>query len=103
MYKKVVFTLLIQFICISVALCQLEPYGLEGQRVTSLSLFPDWYSVREHALCAGTDSGGVYVREITSENSLWLNVGLREKKITALYVHHSGVGPMDFDTIIAGV
>jgi hypothetical protein len=96
-------TFLFNFMVIRVGVAQLEPYGLEGQNVTSLSLFPDWYSEWEHAVCAGTDSSGVYVRETSLPGSQWENLGLKGKRITAVHVHHRGVGPMDFDTIIAGV
>lgn len=103
MSPVIVATCLTGLLPFSTALCQLEPFGLEGEHVTSLSLFSKWGSRWESAVCAGTDSSGVFVRETASPGSRWVNLGLEEKRVTALHVHHSGVGPMDFDTIIAGV
>jgi hypothetical protein len=76
---------------------------LEGKKVTSLSLSSQNYHTRQYFLCAGTDTGGVHVRELDVPDSQWENTGFDDKWIASVHVHHWGVGPGDWATIFVGI
>jgi hypothetical protein len=80
----------------------LEPFGLEEKKVTSLSLSPRIFYTRNHFLCAGTEFGGVHVRELDDPDSQWVNMGFDDKWIASVHVHHWCVGPADWATIVVG-
>ena len=82
---------------------QLEPFGLEGKKVTSLAISSQIFYGRDYFLCAGTDSGGVHVRELDTPDSQWVNMGFDDKWIASVHVHHWGVGPGDWATIVVGI
>lgn len=81
---------------------QLEPFGLDGKTITAVSLFPSDFNSQINYLCAGTDSGGVFLRSLASADSPWVNYGLSDKNITTVYVYLWGAGPVDFFTLFAG-
>ncbi len=85
-----------------VSFAQLEPYGLAGEEITALAIYPRILSSRVY-LCAGTNSAGVFARYVDSPDSQWVNIGLAGKKITALFVQNWGVGPAIINTLYAGV
>ena len=87
----------------SISWAQLESFGLEDKKVISLSLSPRNYYVRDYFLCAGTDSGGVHVRELDDSDSQWVDMGLGDKWISSVHIHHWGVGPGDWATIFVGI
>lgn len=82
---------------------QPEPFGLPGETVTAVALFPSELAPWDNYLVAGTDSDGVFIRNLISPDSNWVNFGLLGKKITALHVYHWGVGPAEINSIFAGI
>ena len=102
----------LRFVCELAILCaasavwsqRLEPFGLQGMHVTTLAVSPAAASINwNHRLFAGTDSLGVFVRDLSEPDSTWSSTGLRGKRISALYVYHFGVGPAEFNRPFAGV
>lgn len=81
---------------------RLESFGLEGVRVTALRFSPQFGPSR-YNLYATTDGNGVYRHDPTRSDSLWLRLGLYDKKITALDIQEWGVGPAIFHTPVVGV
>jgi hypothetical protein len=81
---------------------QLEPFGLEGKEVTSLSISSRDYYIGNYLICAGTDSGGVHVRELDAPDSQWVNMGFEDKWIASVHIHHWGFGPIERTTIAVG-
>ncbi|MGH7457118.1 MAG: hypothetical protein ACRENG_37555, partial [bacterium] len=81
---------------------RLEPFGLQGERVTALRFSPQFGPSR-YNLYATTDGNGVYRHDPTRSDSLWLRLGLYGKKITALDIQVWGVGPAIFHTPVVGV
>jgi hypothetical protein len=83
---------------------RLELFGLPGVDVTTLAISPMDYSITWKAhLFAGTDSLGVFVRDLSQPDSRWSFAGLRGKKITAVYLYHTGAGAGEFNLPFAGV
>ncbi len=81
---------------------QLDSFGLPDERINAVALFPQTFPLQNY-LCAGSDSGGIFVRNLDTTNAVWINRGMVGKKITALHVYHWGAGPGEFNTIFAGV
>jgi len=81
---------------------QLDPYGLAGEKITALAIYPRPLSHQVY-LCAATDLAGVFARYVDSPDSHWVNIGLVGKRITALYVQNWGVGPAIINTLYAGL
>ncbi|HEX9974489.1 MAG TPA: hypothetical protein VGD14_20645 [bacterium] len=65
----------------SVIAQKLEPYGLQGMRVTALAYYGG-------ALYAGTDGEGLFVRK--SPDSSWSELGLKGVRIRSVYPHDIG-------------
>lgn len=106
MRQKLFLTLLILgflFLRKSSSYAQPEPFGLAGRSVHTLTGFPREYAAGENYLFAGTDSGGVFLRDLTSPDSSWISIGLTGKRITAFHVYRWGVGPVILYTLLAGV
>jgi len=77
---------------------QLEPFGLEGKRVTALGIAPS----QQH-LYATTEEDGVYRRPLLHPDSTWTSLGLEGKRLMALDIQAWGVGPALFHTPVVGV
>jgi hypothetical protein len=88
---------------VSTALTQLEPFGLTGTSLTTLTYIPRAIEPVRTVLVAGTDSLGVYIYDFLSPNPAWFNFGLTGKEVTALNVQHWGVGPAELNAIYAAV
>ena len=87
-----------------ICIAQVEPIGLQGQTITSLSAVPlDWPNPWELNICAGTNGNGVFVRNFSLPDTNWISLGLSEKIITAVTIQHWGAGPGEFNTAYAGV
>jgi hypothetical protein len=53
-------------------------------------------------LAAGTDSNGVFLRDLSSPDSQWTYFGLSGKNIKSLYIQHWGAGPLETHQLFAG-
>jgi|WetSurMetagenome_2_1015567.scaffolds.fasta_scaffold149018_2 hypothetical protein len=80
---------------------QIEPYGLQGDTITSISTLPVYYFFCgcEFNICASTEKNGVYLRDISHHNSSWVDLGLQGETIPAASMHHWGTGPVQYQTI----
>ncbi|MDZ7292637.1 MAG: hypothetical protein ONB44_21510 [candidate division KSB1 bacterium] len=81
---------------------RLEPFGLQGERITALRFSPQFGPSR-YNLYATTYGNGVYRHDPPRSDSLWLRLGLYDKKITALDIQVWGVGPAIFHAPVVGV
>jgi len=57
---------------------QLEPFGLEGKRVTSLTIY-------QQTLFAATDSQGVYRRDLNNPAAGWISLGLTGLRLSSVF------------------
>ncbi len=80
---------------------RLEPFGLEGKRVTALGISPRLAPSRQY-LYATTENSGVY-RRVLHPDSAWISLGLEGKRIGALDIQVWGAGPAIFHAPIVGV
>ena len=103
--KKVFSSDLLILICnlflINFGYAQLEPFGLPGKKINAISLFSNFNIPSQYYLYAGSDSNGVFLRELSSSDSVWVNHGLAGKKITSLHIYNWG--PANIYSIFAGV
>jgi hypothetical protein len=92
-------------VCISAVSAQrLESFGLDGMRVTSLSsVNPTFGSSHGTFLIAGTDSFGIFIRDLSTADSDWISFGLEGKRITSVYSYYWEIGPTSYSTLFAGV
>jgi hypothetical protein len=102
-FRSITAIIVLSILCHAPLFAQIEPFGLAGEKITSISLFPTAFSQQEIYLCAGSDSNGIFIRNLVSSDSPWVNFGLADKKITTLDVYHWGAGPASLNTIFAGV
>jgi hypothetical protein len=80
---------------------RLEPFGLEGKRVTALGISPQLAPSHQY-LYATTEEDGVYRRPLLHPDSTWRSLGLEGKRIMALDIQVWGAGPAIFQTPIVG-
>ena len=80
---------------------QLTHFGLENQKVTSLAL-SQTYSSSEFII-AGTDSGGIFMRNFSGEDTSWINQYFYDRSVTSVFVQRQGIGPIDYSRIFVGV
>ena len=86
------------------SIAQIEPFGLQGETITSISTLPVYYfGGAEFNICASTEKNGVYLKNILHTDSNWVNLGLQGKTIQVITMQNRGVGPMNFQTIFAAV
>jgi len=82
---------------------QLEHFGLPGERINALTIIPtNSWPPPPPRLTAGTDSNGVFLRDLSSPDSLWTYIGLYGKNIKTLYIQHWGAGPLEAHRLFAG-
>ncbi|MCH7721712.1 MAG: T9SS type A sorting domain-containing protein [Bacteroidetes bacterium] len=86
-----------------ICIAQVEPFGLQGQTITSFSAVPRDYNFGELIICAGTNGNGVFSKKFDLPDTNWICLGLRGRIITSLTVQHRETGPAGFNTIFAGV
>ncbi len=106
MHIRIVWSGLLLLVLLGVALpvhAQLEPFGLQGTRVNALAAVPEGISLWMPLLCAGTESDGVLICDLSSGEPDWEPLGLESHEILAVDIHHWGVGPSDFNTVFAAV
>jgi hypothetical protein len=88
---------LVLILCLSSSEAQtnlnLEPFGLRGKIVTSMSEYGG-------KLYVGTENEGAFRRNLYSSDTDWIYIGLQGKKIKSIYPHQ--VGPIGFG-ITAGL
>ncbi|MCI0696162.1 hypothetical protein L0337_29690 [candidate division KSB1 bacterium] len=104
--KKLFTTLLLMGMAVSPVTPQpstprLEPFGLEGKRVTALGISPQLAPSHQH-LYATTEEDGVYRRPLLHPDSTWTSLGLEGKRIKALDIQVWGAGPAIFHTPVVG-
>jgi hypothetical protein len=81
---------------------KLEAFGLQGKRVTALGV-AQHFSPPNAFLYAATDGEGVYRRSLEQADSVWSELGLKGKKLSAVDIQIWGAGPAIFHAPIVGV
>jgi len=100
--KKIIFIMtFFSFIISQECVAQIEPFGLQGESITSISTLPCYYFYcgNEFNITVSTETNGVYLRDISYPNSSWMSLGLQGEAIPALAMHHWGYGPGNYQTI----
>ncbi len=99
---KVITLFILYFVFLSPVLAQLEIYGLEDKKITSLALSSDRaYSGK--FIVAGTDSSGLFIHHLTNSSDSWSQMGFDNRTVTAVFVQQRGWGPVEVSTIFAAV
>lgn len=88
-------------ISLSHVLGQVEQFGLENQKVTSLAL-SQTYSFNEFII-AGTESNGIFMKGFTGEDTSWFNHYFYNRYVTSVFVQRQGRGPQDYSRIFVGL
>lgn len=84
----------------SILAAQIVPYGLQGLKISSLSI-SEAAAGYSHLLIAAAEEGGVYGREVDLADSNWFSLGLVNKAISSVFVQTVGAGPLDYYLIYA--
>lgn len=78
--KRTILLHIVVLICIGTAFSQIEPFGLDGKRLTCLA-------VCGNEIYAGSDGEGVYGRSLKESGSAWVYLGLPNRRITTVYAY----------------
>ncbi len=93
--------LIVQGMAQTSATGKVQAFGLPGKRVTALAVTPtNW---PQALLYATTEQEGVFRRSLATTDSIWLELGLQGKNLTAIDLQVWGWGPLDFHTPIVGL
>lgn len=102
-FRAMLGSVLILPLFINSTTAQLEHFGLTGERINALAIVPPNSWPPPPWLAAGTDSHGVFLRDLSAPDSQWVYFGLNGKNIKSLYIQHWGMGPMEANRLFAGV
>ena len=100
--KKIIFIITFFSIIISQeCVAQIEPFGLQGDTITSISTLPVYYFSCgcEFNICASTEKNGVYLRDVSHQDSNWVSLGFHGETIPVVTMHHWGAGPVTYQSI----
>lgn len=79
----------------------LQSFGLDGKNVGWLATPSTHVSARPYLYA--TTAEGIFRRDISNPDSIWVNLGLEGKHITAIDIQVWGIGPAIFQTPIVAV